>query len=291
VDAAFRKWHQSFLFGGRAMTPTVLHFVFTPSGAGCLLQALKKAGRDDPVIIEYDNFSFGPIDPGDAESRAEWVANELGEADWNRGPTSERALYETRFPDNRKVAWLTRRSAMEYAGFLDWLWRLGDAPCEVVDLTDLTVSHHTEHGPAERTRLAMSLGMLHHDKICGDRLWDLAKPLQSNERQGYLDLWQRLRSENAPLRVIEDGKLVSAPISFFDEVLMSLVTEHWRKARRVVGEALVSEMYQDTIQTGDLLLSARLNALVKDGRVDIRGSSARDMRLSEVRLPEARRPS
>jgi hypothetical protein len=38
---------------------------------------------------------------------------------------------------------------MEYAGFLDWLWRLGDAPCEVVDLTDVTVSYFPEHGPPD----------------------------------------------------------------------------------------------------------------------------------------------
>jgi hypothetical protein len=133
----------------------------------------------------------------------------------------------------------------------------------------------------------MSLGMLHHDKICGDRLWDLAKPLQPSERQGYLDLWQQLRSENAPLRVIDSGRLVSAPISFFDEMLMSLVTEHWRKAIRVIGEALVSEMYEGDLQAGDLLLSARLDALAKDGRLEFRGGSARDMHMSEVRLPAA----
>jgi hypothetical protein len=51
------------------MTPTVLHFVFTPSGAGCLEQALRKAGRDDAVIADHDNLSFGPIDPGDALPR------------------------------------------------------------------------------------------------------------------------------------------------------------------------------------------------------------------------------
>lgn len=269
------------------MTPTVLHFVFTPSGAGCLLQALRKAGRDDPVIVNHDSLSFGPIDPGDAVSRAEWVANELGQADWNRGPAdSERASYETRFPDNRKVAWLTRRSAMEYAGFLDWLWRLGDAPCEVVDLTDLTVSYHPQHGPPGPQ--AMSLGLLNADKISDDRLWDLAKPLQPDQRQGYLDLWQRLRSENAPLRVIGDDRLLSAPISFFDEALMSFVTEHWQKVSRVIGEALVSEMYQGTLQTGDMFLSARIDALARDGRLKIRGGSAHDMRSSEVRLPEAR---
>jgi len=39
---------------------TDLHFVFTPSGAGCLLQALRKAARSDPVITTYDDLSFGP---------------------------------------------------------------------------------------------------------------------------------------------------------------------------------------------------------------------------------------
>jgi hypothetical protein len=271
------------------MTPTVLHFVFTPSGADCLEQALRKAGRDDPVIVSHDNLSFGPIDPGDALSRAEWVANELGQTGWgDRTAGSERVRDEPRLPDDRKIAWLTRRSAMEYAGFLDWLWRLGDAPCEVVDLTDLTVSYYPQHGPPGPPSQAMSLALLDSDKICDDRLWDLAKPLQPSERRGYLDLWQRLRSENAPLRVIDGSKLVSAPISAFDEMLMSLVTEHWQKVARVIGSALVSEMYEGTIQSGDMFLSARLNTMAGDGRLEIRGGPALDIRSSEVRLPRAR---
>jgi hypothetical protein len=271
------------------MTQTIVHFVFTPSGADCLEQALRKAGRDDPVIVSHDNLSFGPIDPGDALARTEWVANELGQTDWNdRTAGSERMRDEARSTDNRKVAWLTRRSAMEYAGFLDWLWRLGDAPCEVVDLTDLKVSYYPQHGPPGPPSQAMSLGLLDRDKICDDRLWDLAKPLQPGERQRYLELWQRLRSKNAPLRVIEDGRLVSALVTFFDELLMSLVTEHWQKVSGVIGEALVSEMYEGVIQSGDLLLSARLDAMAKDGRLEIRGGSALDMRSSEVRLPGAR---
>jgi hypothetical protein len=218
----------------------------------------------------------------------EWVANELGQTGWDdRIAGSERVRDETRSPDNRNVAWLTRRSAMEYAGFLDWLWRLGNAPCEIVDLTDVTVSYHQEHGPPKSPRLAMSLGMLHHDRICSDELWNLARPLQPSERQGYLDLWLQLRSENAALRVINGGKLVSMPISAFDEMLTSLVTEHWQKVAKVVGLAMAHEMDDEVIQTGDLLLSARLNAMAKDGRLEIRGGSARDIHLSDVRLPEA----
>jgi hypothetical protein len=269
------------------MTQTMLHFVFTPSGADCLVHALRKAGRDNRVITSYDDLSVGPINPGDSSSRAKWAENELGQTDWDdRTARLERASDEARLPDNRKVAWLTRRSAMEYAGFLDWLWRLGDAPCEVVDLTDVTVSYHQEHGPPKPPRFAISLGMLHHHKICSDKLWDLAKPLQINERRGYLDLWQQLRSENAPLRVIDGDRLASAPISFFDQRLMSFVTDHWQKVARVVGHALGSQMDDWIIQSGHIFLSARIDALARDGKLEIRGGSAHDMRLSEVRSPE-----
>ena len=106
------------------MTQTTAHMVFTPSGAGCLVQTLRKAGRRDPVITRFDNMSFGPINPADSASRAEWFAKELGRTDWQLATgTSERTWNETLFPDNRKVAWLSRRSTMEYANFLEWLWR------------------------------------------------------------------------------------------------------------------------------------------------------------------------
>ena len=271
------------------MTQTILHFVFTPSGAGCLIQALRKAGRDDQVIASFDDLSFGPINPSDSSLRAKWVENELGRTDWNDiGSGSERLWDEALFPDNRKVAWLSRRSAMEYVGFLEWLRRLGDAPCEVVDLTEVKVSHRPEHGPPRSPRLAMSLGTLHPDTIRNDTLWNLAEPLQIGARGRYLELWRQLRSENAPLRVIDGDRLVSAPISFFDSLLMSYVTDNWQKVSRVVGQALVSRMDDCIIQPGDTFLAARVNALVENGRLEIRGKSALEILLSEVRLPRAR---
>jgi hypothetical protein len=269
------------------MTETIVHFVFTPSGAGCLGQALRKAGRNDRVVTSFDDLSFGPINPPDPSLRSKWVENELCRTEWIPDD-SERRWREALSPDHRNVAWLTRRSAMEYAGFLEWLWRLGDEPCEVVDLTDVKVSYSPEHGPPRPPRFAMSLGMLHHDKICSDKLWDLAKPLQMTERRGYLDLWRQLRSENAPLRVSDGGKLVSAPISFFDAVLMSYVTDHWQKVGRVVGHAMIPQMDDCTIQTGDMLLLGRVNALVESGRLEVQGKSPLEMHRSEVRLPRSR---
>ena len=223
------------------MAQSIVHVVFTPSGASCLRTALKGAGRDDEVVADFDNLSFGPINPPDA-SRANWVESELGWTGWDEVASSSETFWrEALSPDRRKVAWLSRRSTMEYANFLEWLWRLGNAPCAVVDLTDAMVSHRTEHGPPRPPRLAISVAMLHHDIIANEELWNLAAPLQTSTRTSYLDLWRQLRDENAPLRVIESGTLRSAPITFFDSLLMSHATDEWQKVTKIVGEGLVAE--------------------------------------------------
>jgi hypothetical protein len=177
---------------------------------------------------------------------------------------------------------------MEYAGFLEWLWRLGDAPCEVVDLTDVNISYRPEHGPPRRPRLAMSLGMLDHNTICNNDLWDLAEPLQMSARGRDLDLWRQLRSENAPLRVIDGDKLVSAPITFFDSLLLSHVKANWLKVAGVVGEALTDQTMDRAFQTCDMVLAARINSFVKSGVVEFQGKSPFALRFSEVRLPRPR---
>ncbi len=267
------------------MTHTPLHIVFTPSGASSLRQALAAAGRNDQVVSSFDNLSFGPINPPDLPLRAEWVENELGWTGWNNIARDSDAFWrEALSSSHRKVAWLSRRSAMEYAGFLEWLWRLGDVPCEVVDLSEVTISHRPEHAPPRPPALAMSLGILSPDIMRRDKLWDLAAPLPKAAQERYRDLWQQLRAENAPLRVIEGDKLVSSPISFFDSRLMSYVTNDWQKVAMVVGQALAAQMDDDVFQSGDILLAARLDALVESGRLEIQGKSALEMQNSLVRL-------
>jgi hypothetical protein len=90
------------------------------------------------------------------------------------------------------------------------------------------------------------------------------------------------------LRVSDGDKLVSVPISFFDPVLMSYVTDNWQKVSRVVGPAMAPQMSDDIVQTGDMFLAARVNALAESGNLEIRGKSALEMFSTEVRLPGAR---
>jgi Protein of unknown function len=179
---------------------------------------------------------------------------------------------------------------MEYAGFLDWLWHRGDTPCDLVDLSDVRISYPGDDGSTLQKTLLVSLGLLSPDTIAHNRLWDLAEPLRATERLRYRKLWDQLLSENAPLRVLDGDKLVSAPMTFFDDMLVSLITEDWQKATRIIGMAIAHEMDEEVLQSNDAFLASRLNAMGKDARLEVRGDPTRDIHLCEVRLAQARRP-
>jgi hypothetical protein len=263
------------------MTQTIVHFVFSPSGAGNLRRALKAAGRNDQVVLTWHNLNFGPIDPSHPEERSKWLERELG---WpkpeDRSP-SPRDWDDSRFPNHRKVAWFTRRSADEFAGFLDWLWHRGDTPLDVIDLSEVWVFPT----PPQEPFLVTSLGSLHDKHIWHKKLWDLAKPLPMEERLQYRQTWERLIAENAPLRVLERGKLVSAKASYFDSRLMDLNTDDWQLFSRIIGTAMAHELDDEVINTDFEWLQHRLMTLVERGDLEILEARSREERhLTQVRL-------
>jgi hypothetical protein len=260
-----------------------LHVVFNPSAAGSLRQALRESGRNERVISLFDSLSFGPINPPSPELRCKWVEEELGYTNWEEAVGEANAFWiEALSTSDRKVAWLSRRSAQEYAGFLEWLWRLGEEPTEVIDLTDVMVAGN-KNRPV-KPHLAISLGMLPPYKILENNLLDRAEKLTPVLHAQYRELWGRLRAENAPLRILSEGALVSAPLSFFDPLLLSCATLEWQKAARVIGVALWESSVASVLQTGDLVLCARARALAGAGRLESRGDLF-DIQNSELRLP------
>jgi hypothetical protein len=65
------------------------------------------------------------------------------------------------------------------------------------------------------------------EEIASDRLWDRAEPLDVAARESHHSLWHRLRAENAPLRVVDADGLRSAPITIFDQRLLSFAKASW----------------------------------------------------------------
>jgi two-component sensor histidine kinase len=129
---------------------------------------------------------------------------------------------------------MSRRSAPEYCGFLEWLWRLGDLPCEVIDLADMPVGSYPR---------AFTLGLLSPEEIAANALWDRAETLDAIVRSHCHSLWRRLRVENAPLRVVAADGLRSAPITFFDQQLLSFAKASWQKPARIIGEILSDQAH------------------------------------------------
>src|SRR5262245_2399921 len=257
---------------------STLHIVFSPSTAGSLKKALHDAGRRDRVVSNFDNLALGLINPPDPQTRLYWMEEELRCSGWEWVYAEEEAFWKAALAEDvRRVAWMSRRSAPEYCGFLEWLWRLGDLPCEVIDLADM---------PVGSRRRAFRLGLLEAEEIATNRLWDRAVPLDVAARVRHHDLWRRLRAENAPLRVVDTDGLRSAPITFFDQQLLSFAKASWQKPARIIGETMaewVGSPMEPYFQAGDGILAARVIALVELGVFEGRGNLM-NIRQSEVCL-------
>jgi hypothetical protein len=246
-----------------------------------LREALKLAGRPGSVVRLWDDLSLGPIDPPEPAARWNWAKEELGLYAHHRHMFAEKnnAWNAALSIPGRRIAWVARQMAYEYCGFLEWLRRLGNAPCEIVDLHDVTFDWHKRDGTVERSEVP-SVGHIHAEHIFDNVFWDLARPLSAQERQSYLGLWDKLRAENAPLRVLNGAALVSAPISYYDDLVLADTVENFRKVARIVGSAL--GWGRHTPKANLYVFHARVNKLVQAGVLEAKGNTAQ-MRYSEVR--------
>lgn len=91
-----------------------------------------------------------------------------------------------------------------------------------------------------------------------------------------------------PLRVSDGDTLTSAPITFYDSMIMSCATDQWQKASRVLGEASFRGMDDSIMGPGDVFLKGRMLALAKGGRLEVQGDLRNPLRDSRVRLATAR---
>lgn len=260
----------------------VVHVVFNMSAAVSLRQALADMGLRQTVIGLPDDLSFGPIDPPTSDLRGQWVEDVLGYDRWREHERDADLFWDQAMErDIAPMAWVCRRSAMEFAGFLEFLWRIGDHPFRVVDITEVEFAPRPDLSELTSWR-AGSLGFVQPDSMVKAGLLDSPATLTGQELQAYRDVWKRLRAENAPIRVAGELGLHSAPITSFDKAITSHVADDWRKCSRVVADSLAA-LWDDAIHCGDLVLWSRVRALADEGVFEMKGDGIR-MRNSSVRL-------
>jgi hypothetical protein len=256
----------------------VVHVVFSLSAAGCLKDALVQMHCDQRVIGQSDNLSFGPINGVGHAARVDWIRKEFGYAKHEEILQSDDLFWaEATSPEVRPVVWISLRCARDYAGFLQFLWRVPHTDFKVVDTTNIVFP-----GGHSRTAIAHSLDEMAPEQIIEAQLIDRQTHLTAAEIENHKAVWERLRTENAALRIVGTNGLVSAPITYFDDEISSLVPDSWTKCARVIGEVLSKQWADPFLQTGDMLLQSRLRKLCEAGAFESKGDLS-EMRYSEVR--------
>lgn len=263
------------------MTETV-NITFTESSAG----ALNIAGR--PALALADDLSLGPIDPYDLEARQAFFRALYAGTEYESWYTDEmpaiRNFWEkTRPGDARRVVWLTRRSAREYAGFLEFLSREPE-PCgiEVVDLTDgIDVLYEDEPDPGPDRLVPVSLGELRPEWLAAQQ--DEGRTLTPDEAEYYLRTWKQLKQdEDYPdVRTLWRGQLCHTVSSTIPEVVLDAVPDEWTSAAAAISDAL-EVLTTEYDQCSDAYLYSRLLGLIEIGWVEADGDPWA-MRLLQVR--------
>jgi hypothetical protein len=256
-----------------------LHLAPGMSAGGSLRRALREARVREEVLFLPDDLSCGPIDPEDAATRVAWWSQFYDEV--LQGPDIHSFWDTISTTDDRLVMWFGRRCASELGFFLSVTHRLGERPFDIIDVTGLQYSYTLPDGSTRKARPAEAVSIIPDSALRS--LLGSERQISAKERDEARQQWQRLRTENAPLRIAGANGLASAPIDHFDQLLVEQASRDWHKVAYVVGSAM-GKSRDEYIQVGDAFLLGRVVALVDAGKLVAEGNP-RDVRSCRVRLP------
>jgi hypothetical protein len=259
----------------------IVHVSFGPSRSDSIREALTIRGCDERVIALAGALNFGPINPAEPDGRQKWISAVL-----RPDPLSDRPEPETPWEDATAdsvypVYWVCLSDAGEHACFLEFNYRMAGRPFDIVDATGLDFI--TDDG----VRAPWSLGLMRANDIVASGLASRRRLFTREEREAASSTWLQLRRENAPLRVLRNGNLVSAQLTCFDAALVAQTTARWEVAAGLIGRTMhhLSFNVDPPGQSpDDVVLFGRVLALGGAGDLDIKGVGP-GMRDYEVRRP------
>lgn len=111
------------------------------------------------------------------------------------------------------------------------------------------------------------------------------RQLTETEQGQLLSGWKRLQEGNAPLRAMVDGRVQSVPADFYDEAILSGITEAEMPAAHAVGRAMGELDMKTGNRVGDMFIFARIRALAQAGKIQIvhDAPTYRDMTIRKIR--------
>jgi hypothetical protein len=272
-----------------------LHVAFGHSAAKSLRDALRDLGRDEHVAMYPDDLGYGPINPPSIEARAEfWGEVMLFEDNPNVAEQTNAFWADVAANAESQVAWYSRLSVREYAAFHEYVSRR-EAPPLFVDVADVAF---VNRNGTPSSLAAECFAFTSSETFARMNLLSRIARLTAQAFDDMRRRWERLKQDDARLRVLDSSGLVSAPLTYFDEAIIASVssrldrvgeeivettTNDWQKCARVVGDALYRCNSRGFDQVHDSFVWFRLRELMETDRLESKGDTS-SMRDSVVRV-------
>jgi hypothetical protein len=220
---------------------------------------LDARGIDDEVADISEELDFGPISHGPLADREPWldqhVPMDFGDHDWLA--EAEARFRECVAHDAERLIWIAPTSASEQAGLYWYLSQFGGSDVSMA-VADFPL------GGTWNGKSPLKLGELGIEPM--GQLYDACPRKPWNANRFPEGRWNALVAEDALLRVINDGRLVSAPEDYFDDFLLARCPVKWVKFHRVIGDT-IGNIWDTGQSAGSDLLLWRLPALIEGGRI------------------------
>lgn len=150
-----------------------------------------------------------------------------------------------------------------------WLDSTPDAKCGLMFLTNILKDSHTEISVVELPeRIKRPNNITVEYRGWGDvepqlfgSFLNREKTLSKAETAALSARWQELIVENASLRVVENGQVKSADISYYDDLIEKEFPDSSCKVANIIGNALGKQK----IPTGDIFIAKRIIHFIESG--------------------------
>lgn len=93
--------------------------------------------------------------------------------------------------------------------------------------------------------------------------------LEKNEVEFLSAQWKKLKSENAPLRIVENNNLISADMNYYDDLIRREFPKESCRVAELIGHSLAKQ----GIPTGDIFIAKRITFFIENGELEFADSS------------------
>lgn len=258
----------------------IIHICFSESTRGSIRHALSENLLEGSMVISFcDDLSHGPIANVEMHNRAIW---------WNKVLPKDEFDYiedvKQNYKDffqkiceikNETVYMWYGENAYELCGLM---YAILSVECNIKNLYIINVSNITYNKGLKNEYKPRYSG-----EIVPEKFINFIKSKTKIDEETFnniKELWSKLQEENTLFRICENGKVISVSEDYLDEFILGYTNEKFRKAARIVGEALG----YSKIHVSDTFIFWRILEMIQLGKIEYKGTFGimREMELKQA---------